>query len=79
MVPSDESKDTPKKYDELWSKIRDLIKSMTDNSDNYDEKYMKIKFHSDDLPPQKTLELYNMVIVVKSVFHKGKKCYPQIF
>ena len=33
-----------KKYEELWSKIRDLIKSVTKTSDDYDEKYMKIKF-----------------------------------
>ena len=33
---------------------------------------MQIKFHSDDnLPLKKTLELYNMVIVVRSVFHDG--------
>ena len=40
---------------ELWIKIRDLIRSITKNSDNYDEKYMKIKFNSDDeLPLNKT-------------------------
>ena len=36
------------KYKELWSKIRDLIKSITKSSENYDEKYMKIKSDSDD-------------------------------
>ena len=35
------------KYEELWSKIRDLIKLITKNSDDYDEKYMKTKFNSD--------------------------------
>ena len=29
-------------------KIRDLIRSITNNSENHDEKYMKIKFNSDD-------------------------------
>ena len=29
-------------------KIRDLIRSITKNSDDYDEKYMKIKFNSYD-------------------------------
>ena len=37
-----------KKYKELWSKIRDLIRSITNNTDDYDEKYVKIKFNSDD-------------------------------
>ena len=48
LVPNDENKDILKKYEELWTKIRDLIRSITNNSDNYDEKYMKIKFNSDD-------------------------------
>ena len=58
LVPTNECKDTPKKYEELWNKIRDLIRSITNNSDDYDEKHMKIKFNSnDDLPLKKTLEL----------------------
>ena len=35
------------KYKELWTKIKDLIGSKTDNWDDYDEKYMKIKFNLD--------------------------------
>ena len=59
-----------KKYEELFSRIRDFIRSITNNSDNYDEKHMKIQFNSDDgLPLTKTLELYNMIIVVRSVSH----------
>ena len=44
LVPTNDSKEKIKKYEELWSKIRYLFTSMTKNSDNYDEKYMKIKF-----------------------------------
>ena len=40
-----------KKYEELWSKIRDLIGSITKNSDDYDEKYKKINFNLDDKLP----------------------------
>ena len=41
---------------------------------------MKVKFNSDDdLPLKKTLKLYNLVIVVRSVFHEGTKYYPQVF
>ena len=50
-VPTNESEEKNKKYEELWSKIRDLIRSITKNSDDYDEKYMKIKFNSDDELP----------------------------
>ena len=34
LVPTDESKDTLKK---LWNKIRDFIRSISDNWDNYDK------------------------------------------
>ena len=79
QLPTNESKDTLKKREELWIKIRVLIRSKTDNSANYDEKYMKIKFNSDDdLPLNKTLEIHNMIKVVRSVFHKGNKYYPQV-
>ena len=36
ILPTDESKGN-KKYDELWSKIRDSILPITNKSDNYDE------------------------------------------
>ena len=36
-----------KKYEELWSKIKGLIRLITKNSDYYDEKYVKVKFNSD--------------------------------
>ena len=47
LIPTNESKEKIKKYEELWSKIRDLIRSMTKNSVDYDEKYMKIQSDSD--------------------------------
>ena len=41
---------------------------------------MKIKFNSgDDLHLKKTLELSNIMIVVRAVLHKGNKYYPQAF
>ena len=41
---------------------------------------MEIIFNSDDdLLLKKTLELYNMVTVVRFVFHEDNKCYPQVF
>lgn len=56
-------------------KIRKLIRSKIKNLNNHDEKYMKIRFHSDDdLTLKKMLELYNIVIVVRFVFHKDNIC-----
>ena len=38
---------------------------------------MKTEFSSDeDLPLKKTLELYNIVIVVRSFLNDDNKCYP---
>ena len=51
LVSSNESKEVIKKYEEMWSKIRDLTSSITKYWDNYDEKYMKIKFNFDNELP----------------------------
>ena len=58
-----------KKYEELWSKIRDLIGSITKDSDDYNENYMKIKCNLDDkLPLNKVIEIHSMIIVVRVAF-----------
>ena len=44
QAPTNGSKEKRKKYGEIWSKIRDLIRSITKNSKDYDENYMIIKF-----------------------------------
>ena len=60
--------------------MRNLIKSKTNNSDDYDEKHIKIKYNSDDvLSLKKTLELCSIIIVVRVVFHEDNKYYPQDF
>lgn len=67
---TDESKSTLRKYEELGSKIKD----------NYYEEYMKIKFNShDDLTLKKTLELYGMVIVLRSVFMRVINTFHKFF
>ena len=46
----------------MWNKIEYFIKLKNNNSDDYDDKYMKIKFNShDNLPLGKTLKIYNVV------------------
>ena len=79
LVPPNESKEKIKKYGELWIKIKDLIRLITKNLDDYDEKYMKIKFNSDDkLPLNKTIEILTMTIFVRAAFHENNKYYPQV-
>ena len=66
LVSTDEIKGTLKKYEELWGKLGDLIRSITYNSDDCVEKHIKIKFNSDDdLPLMEMLKLCNMKIVVR--------------
>ena len=69
LAATNESKEIIKKTEDMWSKVRDVISSITKNSDDYGEKYMKIKFNSnDELPLNKTLEIRSMIIVVRDVF-----------
>ena len=61
----------------LW----DLFRSITKNSANYDEKYLKMKFNSDDeMPLNKATEISSLIIVVKkAACHENNKFYPQVF
>ena len=69
LVPTNESKEKIKKNEELWSKIRYLIRSITKNSDDNGEKDMKINFNLDnDLPIKKTIEIPSMIMVFRAVF-----------
>ena len=77
-----ESKEKIKKYEEQWIKIRDLIRSITKSLNNYDEKYIKIKFDSDgnyNLPLNKTIEIPIVTIVVRAVFHENNIYYKFFF
>ena len=49
LVPTDESQDTLRNCKELWNNVTDLISSIANTSDNYDEKYKKIKVSSDEI------------------------------
>ena len=42
LVPTNESKEKLKKYEELWIKMKNLISSVTKNSDDCDEKYINV-------------------------------------
>ena len=68
-----------------YNKILDGIKYETETINGgktreYDKDFMKIKFNSDDnLPINKILKLYNMKIVIRSVFEEHGKLYQQIY
>ena len=80
LVPTNESKRIIQNYEEMQSKIRDLIRSINKNSDVFDEKHMKIKFDwDDDLPLNKTIEIRIATIVVRAIFYENNIYYPQVF
>ena len=80
LVATNESKEIIKIYEELWSKMQVLIKSIIKNADDYDEKYMEIILNSDDkFPLNKAMEIHNTTIIVRAVFRKNSKHYPQGF
>ena len=52
---------------------------ITKTSDDYDEKYRKIKFNlDDDLPLSKMIEIPSMTIVVRAVFAENSKYHSQV-
>ena len=68
------------KWDVTSIKIRYLIRSVTKKSDYYDEKYIKIKFDTDDkLSLNKTIKIPIIIIVIRAVFHENNINYPQVF
>ena len=59
--------------------MKNLIRSITKNLYDYDEKYIKSKFDSDDeLPLNKIIEVPITTIAVSGVFLENNKCYPQV-
>ena len=78
---TDKNKELLKKYNDVFTEIRDEIKTINGSKENYYEKdYMKIKFNSDDdLPLNKALNFHHMTITIGSVFEEDGKLYLQVF
>ena len=71
LVSTNERNEKIKKYEELWSKIRDLIGLVTKTSEDYHGKFTQINFNSDDeLPLNKTIEIPRMIIIDRADFNK---------
>ena len=69
-----------KKYEKFWIKTRDLIRSVTKKSNDYDEKCVKIKLDSNEtLPLIKAIEIPVIVIVARAIFYENNKYFPQAF
>ena len=72
---------TKTKYTELWDEIKNQIETINGVKPiKYEKDPMKIRFESNgNLPIGKILIIPSMIMVVKSVFQKSKKYYPQVF
>ena len=52
-------------------KYKDLVRSITKNLDDCDENYTRIKFNSDDDSPlNETIEIHNVTVVARVIFHE---------
>ena len=77
---TDENKELLKKYQDLWSEIKNKIEAVSSGECDYEKDYMKIKFNSDDdLPLNKPLKFHMVTISIRSVFEKDGKLYPKVF
>ena len=76
-----ENKRLLKTYADISDGIKNEIKAINGGQENsYRKDNMKIKFNSDDdLPLNKPLRFHAMTIIIRSVFQKDGKFYPQVF
>ena len=77
---TDENKKLLERYDDVFNRIIGKIKKIVDDSLGYSKDYMKIKFSSDDnLPLNKPLKFYQMIVTIRCVFSEDNKIYQQVF
>ena len=81
IVSTDSNEDVLIMYEEIWVGIKDEIKKINNGIDGeYDKDYMKVKFDSDDdLSLNILLKFHTLTIIIRYVFEKNGKYYPQIF
>ena len=57
-----------------------LKKINDDKSGEYDEDFMKLKFNPDDnIPLNKQLNFPTITVIIRNIFEKDSKYYPQSF
>ena len=69
-----------KKYNQVFDGIKYDIKKMNNNDSKYDKDYIKIKFNSDDdISLDKELYFSAITVIIRCVFAKDGKYYPQVY
>ena len=67
-----------KKYNQVFDGIKYHLKKINNNDSKYD--YMKIKFNTDDhIPLNKELYFPSITVIIRCVFEKDRKYYPQVY
>ena len=77
-------------YNEIWEKVKNIIKKGFDSEPVYNEKYVKAKiksyngkistnFHNNKIPKEGSQFICLLVILINSVFRTNKNYYPQVF
>ena len=81
FASTDKNKEVLKKYAQLRNEIKSLIDKIDDDKPGeYGKEFMKIKCNSDDnLPLNEILTVHMLTVIVRSVFQKDCKYYPQVF
>ena len=78
LVISD--KDVYKKLVDIFESIKNKITGKTWGALEYDNDYMKIKFESNNIfPIDKNVNIYTATIIIRAIFAKDGKYYPQLF
>ena len=73
--------DSTEKYEEVFSGIKSEIETINSGEELFYEKnYARTGVVTDDdLPLNKQLKFPTLTMIIRSVFQKGKKLYPQIY
>ena len=79
LVISDKD-DAYKKLVDIFKSIKNKITEKTSDALEYDKDYMKIKFESNNIfPTDKVVNIHLATIVIRAIFAKDGKYYPQLF
>ena len=72
--------DVYKKLVDIFKSIKNKITEKTWDALEYDKDYMKIKFESNNIfPTDKDVNIHLATIVIRAIFAKDGKYYPQLF
>ena len=81
IASTDINSEVLRTYSEVWNGIKDCIEKLDDSElGEFDKNYMKIKFSSnDDILLNKQLNFLSITVIVRNIFEKDGKYYPQVF